>query len=76
MSNDLNELFARIDEDPTMPHPGDIEALVAYYRKLRSSKEAGTFKKAKKEEGPKKVIDLSALGLKPKTSVVEIKRRV
>jgi len=75
MSNDLNELFARIDEDPTMPHPGDIAALIAYYRQQRASKEAGTFKKAKKDDGPKKVIDLAALGLKPKAAEVVVKRR-
>jgi adenine/guanine phosphoribosyltransferase-like PRPP-binding protein len=76
MSSDLDDLFARIDEDPTLPHPGDIEKLITYYRQQRAAKEAGTFKKAKKEEGPKMVINLEALGLKPAVAAVGTKRRV
>lgn len=48
MSNELDELMARLDADPTLPHPGDIDALIAYYRKGRVS--AGT--RAKKAEAP------------------------
>lgn len=76
MPNDLDDLFARLDEDPTLPHPGDIDKLIAYYRAQRASKEAGTFKKAKKAEGPKAKIDLAGLGLKPAAPVVQLKRRV
>ena len=74
MGNDLNELFARIDADPTMPHPGDIDKLITYYREARAGKATG--KRAKKETGPEPTIDLAELGLKPKPQVVSIRRRV
>ena len=75
MDDILAELFARIDEDPTLPKPGDIDALVAYYRNLRAKQTVGG--KAKKETGPALKIDLAALGLvKPQAAPAGFKRRV
>ncbi len=73
--NDLNDLFARIDADPTSPHPGDIDKLVTYYREQRTGKALGKGR-AKKEAGPAPVINLTELGLKPQPQVVTIRRRV
>jgi len=76
--NDLNELFARIDEDPTLLTKADIDAVVAWQRQQRAKKIAGGGK-AKKEAGPALKIDLQALGLsnKPAGAIPEgFKRRV
>lgn len=73
--SDLDDLMARLGADPTMPDPGDLDTLIAYYRNLRAQKEAGTFK-AKKAEGPKAKLDLAALGLVKAAPKVEVKRRV
>lgn len=72
---DLDDLFARIDEDPTLPKPGDIDALVSYYRELRAKKVAGGGK-AKKDQGPINKIDLAAIGLIKEAPTGQIKRRV
>ena len=71
MTNDLAELFARIDADPTIAQPKDIDALIAYYRSLRAKKATG---KAKRDTGPELKIDLAQLGLK--AAPVAVKRRV
>jgi len=72
--NDLDELFARIDADPTMPHPGDIDRLITYYREQRAAK--GQPKSARKPAAPAAKIDLVEIGLKPAPQPVAIRRRV
>lgn len=73
--NDLNDLFARIDADPTMPHPGDIDKLITYYRELRATKGQPKGRaKAKAEVEP--AINLAEIGLAPKPKVVSIRRRI
>lgn len=74
MGNDLNDLFARIDADPTMPHPGDIDKLITYYREQRAMKNQPKGARAKPAAGPK--VDLAEIGLKPKPIAGIIRRRV
>lgn len=74
MQNDLNDLFARIDADPTLPQPGDIDKLVAYYREQRAQKGLPKTQRAKPAVGPK--IDLAELGLKPKPVGGIVRRRI
>jgi len=74
--SDLDDLMSRLDADPTMPHPGDLDRLVAYYRELRAKKESGTFTKARKPVGPKVEIDLEKLGLVKPAVPTGFKRRV
>lgn len=75
--NDIDALWAKIDEDPTILKPGDIDTLVTYFRSLRGQKESGGFKRAKKDPGPTNKIDLAALGLiKAPAPTGDFKRRV
>ena len=76
MPNDIDELFARIDEDPTTPKPGDIDKIISWYREQRAAKVAGT-SKAKRDPGPVQKIDLASLGLSAKPATPsDFKRRV
>lgn len=61
--SDLDDLFARIDADPTIVAPADIDAVVAWYRQQRAAKASGNFKRAKKETGPEVKLNLAELGL-------------
>jgi dsDNA-specific endonuclease/ATPase MutS2 len=74
--NDLNDLMARLEADPTITTPQDLDQIIEYYRGQRRSKEAGV--KPKKASTEAKPIDLKALGLvsaKPKV-IPGFKRRV
>ena len=77
MANELDELMARIADDPSMPLPGDIDKLIAYYRNKRADLAAGI--KPKRAKGPGVSLDsvlnklTIAIDNKP---VVAIKRRV
>lgn len=69
--SDLDDLF---DRDPLSLSAQDIDAIIAYERKMRAGG-----KKAKKAKGPKKdLTDLLAgmMKAKPKPPGAEIKRRV
>lgn len=68
MANEIDELMSL---DPLEMSARDIDQIIAYHRRQRANFEAG--KKPEKESGPKKTIDLEALGLKPKAE--PIKRR-
>lgn len=59
--NDIETLWARIAEDPTQVQPQDIDAVIDYYRSLRTSKASGV--KPQRDKGPKKEIDLLAMGV-------------
>ena len=76
--NDIDLLWSRIAEDPTQIKPPDIDAVIDYYRSLRASKASGV--KPRKDLGPKKTIDLAALGLPSSPSAAAVpsgfKRRV
>lgn len=74
--SDLDDLMARLDADPTMPDPGDLERLIGYYRNLRAQKEAGNFTRAKKPTGPKVEVDLEKLGLVKPAVPAGFKRRI
>lgn len=74
--SDLDDLMARLDADPTMPHPGDLDTLIAYYRNLRAKKESGNYTRAKKPSGPKQEINLEKLGLVKPAVPSGFKRRV
>ena len=76
MPNDIDELFSRIDADPTITTPGDIDKIIAWYRQQRAAKQAGG-SKAKRETGPVAKIDLASLGLSAKPATPsDFKRRV
>lgn len=78
MDNDIDLLWSRIAEDPTQVKPADIDGVIEYYRSLRASKASGV--KPRKDTGPKKKIDLAALGLPSKEAAAvvpsDFKRRV
>lgn len=73
---DLDDLMARLDADPTMPHPGDLDTLIAYYRNLRAKKESGTYTKIRKPTAQKQEINLEKLGLVKPAVPSGFKRRV
>ena len=66
MANEIDDLWAKIAEDPILP-PADLDFLIAYYRKGR---EGGI--KPKKDRGPTATLDPSILGLKPKPTTPTI----
>jgi hypothetical protein len=74
MSNTINELMARLEEDPTLATPGDIDDIVAYQRKARSNHENG-IKGPKSAPASKMAADelLGKLGMT--AAPTEIKRR-
>jgi hypothetical protein len=82
MSDELNDIDYLMTLDPmelsTKPNtPGrrKLDAIIAYHRNQRAKKESGTKgSRPKKDQGPKVVLDLEKLGLKPK--VEPIKRRI
>jgi hypothetical protein len=55
------EIDALMDIDPTEMSDGELDEIINYMRKQRGMIEKGI--KPKKAEGPKKKIDLAALGL-------------
>jgi hypothetical protein len=59
-----NEIDLLMDIDPTEMTSEHIDDIIAYMRKQRGFLEKGV--KPKKAEGPKKAIDLAALGLSMK----------
>lgn len=71
MPSDLDELFARIDSDPTLLKPADIDQIISWQRQQRANKISGVHKAAKKDTGPgKSVADvLAAAGLSAKSGV-------
>lgn len=76
MPNDIDDLFARIDADPTLLAPADIDKIVAWHREQRAKKMAGG-SKAKRDTGPVAKIDLASLGLSAKPATPsDFKRRV
>lgn len=73
--NEIDDLMARISEDPINALKQDLDALIAYHRRNRANAEAVI--KPKKEAGPKQTLDLAALGLsKPVVAGPPMKRRV
>lgn len=67
-----SELDSLMDKDPLLLSTQDIDSIIAYQRQARANFEAGV--KTKKAEGPKKKLDLLAMGLiKP---AEPIKRRI
>lgn len=75
MANEIDELMARVSEDPINAPKQDLDAIIAYHRRNRANAEAGI--KPKKETGPKQTLDLAALGLsKPVVTAPPMKRRV
>ena len=78
MANELDELMLRIADDPTMPQPGDIDKLIAYYRQKRADLAAG--KKPAKAAGPKmsldSVINQLTIGQVEAKPAPTVKRRV
>ena len=73
MSNEIDMLM---DLDPTEMSSKDIDNIIEYMRKQRGFIEKGI--KPKKAEGPKKTLDLAALGLTKKVAEpppAPIKRR-
>lgn len=79
MANELDELMARIADDPTMPQPGDIDKLIAYYRNRRAELAEG---KKPARAKPKGTISLDSVMNKFKITAKEaspgpvIKRRI
>lgn len=55
MPNELDLLMQRIADDPTLPQPGDIDKLIAYYRNKRADLASG--KKPARSAGPKMSLD-------------------
>lgn len=67
----IDDIMAKIDEDPTLATKEDIDAIIAYQRQRRAQLEAGQKPKKAGADGPKVKIDLAALGLlKPKAAPV------
>ena len=71
MANEIDLLWQKIDEDPSLITAPELDTVIAYYRKLQSNHSAGI--KTKKSGEPKVEIDLVALGLVKKPE--PIKRR-
>lgn len=72
MANEIDLLWQKIDEDPSLITAPELDTVIAYYRKLQSNHAAGI--KTKKSGEPTVAIDLKALGLVPKSE--PIKRRI
>lgn len=74
MSNTINELMARLEEDPTLATPDDIDAIISFQRKARSNHELG-IKGPKSAPGAKLAAEelLGKLGMT--AAPTEIKRR-
>ena len=69
---DLDELM---NKDPLDLTKSDIDSIIAYQRRFRADRESGV-KVKRGSDGPKKKLDLAALGLiKPKAPEATIKRR-
>ncbi len=71
MANEIDLLWQKIDEDPSLITAPELDEVIAWYRKLQSNHTAGI--KPEKEK-PEKKIDLQALGLIPKTSTSSYRR--
>lgn len=69
---EINDIDLLMSLDPLELSKQDIEVIIAYHRNQRAMREAG--KKPKKDSGPKQVLDLTKLGLRPATP--KINRRV
>ena len=74
MSNELDEFFAKIDEDLSLCTPKDIDDIIAYMRKARSNWIAGV--KPKKETGPKVSLDSVMQALAPVTVEVPAEKKM
>lgn len=72
MANEINDIDLLMSLDPLELSKQDIDVIVAYHRNQRALREAG--KKPKKDSGPKTVLDLTKLGLRP--AAPKINRRV
>lgn len=71
MPNEIDLLWQKIDEDPSLITAPELDTVISYYRKLQSNHSAGI--KTKKSGEQKVEVNLSQLGLAPK--VEPIKRR-
>lgn len=73
---DLDELMSRLDAldhtDPASWKPRDIDAVIAYQRKVRAARESGA--KPKRGAAPEAKVDLLSLGLGK--APVKITRRI
>lgn len=75
--NELDELMSRIADDPTLPLPGDIDKLIAYYRNKRADLASGK-KPARAKSATislDSVVNKLTIGVEAKP-VQPIKRRV
>lgn len=61
-----NEIDLLMDIDPTEMSKRDIDDIITYIRQQRANFEKGI--KPKKAEGPKRTIDLAALGISKKAT--------
>lgn len=74
MTNRLDELMARIEEDPSLASPGDIDEVIAQQRKARANRELG-IKPAKGDGNQVSAGELlKKIGMAPEPVV--IKRRI
>lgn len=71
----LDEVMSRLELDPTLPSPGDIDKLIAYYRQRRAEAQASPSGRIKREVNPSLKIDLEAIGIKPKAPMAVVRRR-
>jgi hypothetical protein len=70
---DLDELM---NKDPLELSEQDIDAIIAYQRKMRAQRESGVKVKKGDSSKPAVKLDLAALGLlKPKAQAPTMKRR-
>lgn len=71
--SDINDLM---DRDPLELSEQDIDAIIAYQRKMRGLAESG--KRPKKEAGPTKKLSLLDLGItaKAEPATLGVRRRV
>lgn len=61
VQNSISELDRLMDADPLTLSDQDIDNIIAYQRQARANFDSGA--KAKKVEGPKKKLDLLAMGM-------------
>lgn len=72
MANEIDLLWSKIDEDPSLITAPELDTVIAYYRKLQANHSAGI--KTKKGGEPTKAIDLVELGMVKKAE--PIRRRI
>lgn len=61
--NEIDQLMARIEEDPTLCTAKDIDDVIAYQRRARAKFDSGGPKPKRGQSQPAAKVDLVSLGL-------------